>query len=215
MVNKDILDALELLTHKGFSQKNMIKHIIRKAKNKNLINNKFTDENILIVDETGDIIFDVIKYKPKKIDFHLKNNFSKYYIELKIAFIKENNYSKYVKFFIKTDYSNSLFNYKDYYKISMYLSETTRLFWDALYENTNYDGMKIRNSDLFEQNDHEANNYPDQKYYNIVKNNIGKVKIQYIEEIQDKKYDYLIIDSELNDIDDSLIELNSCEKILL
>lgn len=215
MVNKDILDALELLTHKGFSQKNKIKSIIRKVKNKHLINNKFIDKSILIVDETGDIIFDVIKFRPKKVDLHLKNNFSKYYIELKIAFIKENNYSKYVKFFVKTDHNNLLFNYDNYYKISMYLSEPTRLFWDALYENTNYNGTKIRNSDLFEQNDHNINNYPDEKFYNIVKNNISKIKFKYIEEIEDEKYDYLIIDSEINDIDNSLIELNICKKILL
>lgn len=215
MVNKDILDALELLTHKGFSQKNKIKHIIRKTKGKHLINNKFTDKSILIIDETGDIIFDVIKFRPKKIDFYFKNNFSKYYIELKIAFIKQCNYSKYIKFFIKTNDTESLFNYNDYYKISIYLNEPTRLFWDALYENTNYDGAKIRNSDLFEQNDTEINKYPDEKYYNNVKSEIDKIKIENIKIIEDRKYDYLIIDSKINDIDTSLIELNSCKKILL
>lgn len=215
MVNKDILSALELLTHKGFSENARIKHITRKNINDNLKAKKLFNKNILIIDKTGDIVFDVIKYNPRKIDCLLKNTFSKYYIELKIVFMMHNNYSNYINFFVKTKDNNNLFNYDAYYKISLYLSEATRLFWDALYENVNYDGLKIRNSDLFEQKLYDIDEYTNSKKFECIKNNLTNLKIDYINDFKDNEYDYVIINNTL----DSEVRYNDiekkCKKILI
>lgn len=215
MVNQDILSALELLTHKGFSENAKIKHITRKNINDNLKAKKLFNNDILIIDKTGDIVFDVIKYKPHKINCFLKNIFSKYYIELKIVFMRQNNYLNYINFFVKTENNKNLFNYDAYYKISNYLSESTRLFWDALYENVNYDGLQIRNSDLFEQRLYGIDEYTNSKKFDRIKNNLSDLEINYINDFEENRYDCVIINNDLNLEFQNIINKMKCKKILV
>ncbi|HPF83103.1 MAG TPA: hypothetical protein PLV83_02925 [Bacilli bacterium] len=87
MVNSDVLEALELLTHKGFTE-NISNYAIVRNKQIEFLNNiKIKNKKILLKDITGDIIFDIIKKSPLLIDYNLNNIFAKYYIDLKIVFI--------------------------------------------------------------------------------------------------------------------------------
>lgn len=212
MVNKDILEALELLTHKGFSNNKPKDFIVRQKEV--LDTKKFTNKSILIIDSTGDIAFDVVRSKAKKIDCFLENIFAKYYIELKVCFVKKNDYQNFVKFFIMTEDNNNLFSYKLYYEISRYLTEKTRLFWDALYENTNYDGMKIRTSNLFEQKYHKPDSYIAEKDYYHIKDHFNCLEINYLDKLENNNYDYVIINKEFYDKYKSFLEKIPAKKIV-
>lgn len=210
MVNQDILHALELLTHKGFVENSSKEFISRNRKIMNT--NRIANKSVLIVDETGDIIADFVKSNARSIDYFLENKFSKYYVELKIIFTIYIDYKNFIDFFVKSKDNKKLFNYENYCQISKWLSEPTRLFWDALYESTNYDGMKIRNSDLFEQKFHES--YVKEDEYNILQRNFGRVKIKYVENLECKEYDYIIISEKLKEKHKDFIDSISIEKII-
>lgn len=197
MVNKDILQALEQLTHKGFSEDNSI-YLIKRC---NVIANikRITNKKVLVVDEMGDIIAILIKGRPKEIHYYLENIFAKYYIELKYAFALRNNYKSFTDFFVMTNKNDKLFSYNKYYEISKYLTEQTRLFWDALYENSNYDGMKIRKSELFVQKNYNLQNYITEKDYNMIRKRMPYVKLYNLSSIEGFAYDCTYISAGLKE----------------
>ncbi|HPF83104.1 MAG TPA: hypothetical protein PLV83_02930 [Bacilli bacterium] len=52
--------------------------------------------------------------------------------------------------------------------------------------------MKIRNSDLFEQKYYEIYSYITEKDYKIIKNNIKKIKVEFIKNINSNIYDEIL-----------------------
>lgn len=74
------------------------------------------------------------------------NYLAKLFTELKIAALKILPFDLFVSFFKNNEVS---FTYKSYKKFSYLLSSDTQKFWNQQYINVNYQGNKIRTSNLF------------------------------------------------------------------
>ena len=150
-----------------------------------VINSKeYTDclkdrNKILSVIASGDQILNSILYGAKDIDGFDISIFPKYYLNLKIAAIKELNSKDYIEFF----YGKNAFNRKVYNKISKNLNPNNKEFWDTLINNPK--SKKLAASELFctefvdKEDAKYYNPYLYEENYNELKSKINNINIRY------------------------------------
>ena len=167
------------------------------------------NKDILTVGASGDHTINLELENVKSSDYFDINPFTKYYYELKIAAIKSLDYNEFLEFFCYEDYPKTFnknkkaFNLEMYKKISPYLKDDTKIFWDSLYLEVS--GIDIRNSNLFSKDEEplrvikKANNYLDEFNYNNLKNNI-KLKPNFyqsnivkLDKKLNKQYDIIML----------------------
>lgn len=169
----------------------------------------FKNKDILTVMASGDHALNAILLGAKKVDTFDVNPLAVYYFKLKEAAIKSLSLEEFKSFFY-SDYPNNvtvndkMLNWKLYLKISPYLEEKYKLFWDNIY--LEFSGLEIGHSDLFWQSDSSQNRlsvynpYLIEKNYKILKNKLLTKKINVtfkqtnIKDIDLKnKYDYIFL----------------------
>lgn len=146
----------------------------------------FENKDVLTVGSSGDHTLNLYTKKVNSVDFFDINSFSKYYFDLKVGAIKSLSYEEFFKYFCYCGYPRSYnfndetFNIELYRKISPYLNEKTKYFWDSLYlENSGYE---IRRSDLFTSDEEncgilqKVNSYLDEKNYYELQDHIHEYK---------------------------------------
>lgn len=144
-------------------------------------------DKILCVIGSGDQILNSLLTRPSIIDAFDISIFPKFFLELKIAAIKSLTLEEYISFFIddidisKEEYYDDLF----YDKIFPYLKEQEKEFWKYLFDyNSWYD---IYNSPLFSSEPLiksyalEQNPYLSEYNYYLLRENLKKTKINYIQ----------------------------------
>ena len=164
----------------------------------------------------------------KSSDYFDINPFTKYYYELKIAAIKSLDYNEFLEFFCYEDYPKTFkknkkaFNLEMYKKISPYLKDDTKIFWDSLYLEVS--GIDIRNSNLFSKDEEplrvikKANNYLDEFNYNNLKNNIKltpnfyQSNIVRLDKKLNKQYDIIML-SNIAQYIEGLFDKNHLENL--
>lgn len=171
-----------------------------------LKNNSYCEKSALTVGSSGDQLLNLINYQCRDITVLDINPFTEYYYELKKAAIFALNRNEFLNFFttnnsfLKT--TNHLFKYSTYKKISHYLSQEAKLFWDTIF--TTYDPKNVKEKlfmpgeiakkKLILNNDYLANDNFKELRRKIEKANI----IFKTDEIKNRKqtyskYDYIIL----------------------
>lgn len=167
------------------------------------------DKDILTIGASGDHTINLELEGVKSVDYFDINPFTKYYYELKIAAIKALKYEEFLEFFCYNDYpktfkkNNKTFSIELYRKITMFLKDDTKIFWDSLYLDST--GIDIRKSSLF-SNDEEplkvikkANSYLQKENYELLKNKISLEPYFYQSNVTElfknlnKKYDIIML----------------------
>ncbi len=114
------------------------------------------NKSLLTVCGSGNQVFNAVLLGARKIDAFDISGFSEMFFNLKKIAIEVLSYEEFFEFFyLKSICSDEeikkyhkAFNIKTYWKITPYLDERTRIFWDNLYLEEN--GFNIRKSALFE-----------------------------------------------------------------
>lgn len=169
------------------------------------------NKNVLTVGASGDQTLNLLYRNAKNVDYFDMNPFTEVYFNLKCAAIKILGLNEFLEFFCFDAFPSTFkknknaFNINVYYKLSPYLDDNTRKFWDSLYLEQN--GFNIRKSMLF-SNDEESfrvlskvNDYLNEEAYNklkmelvkkekprFIETNITKLSSKLI-----KKYDYILL----------------------
>ena len=159
-----------------------------------------TNKKIITVTGSSDHIVNAILKGCLDITTFDINLLAKYYMDLKLCAIKELSYIEFLDFLLyDTDRS---FDYEIIRKLKM--NEESKKFWlNELLKNNN-NGRKMRNSNLFNlkyfniQNKIECNLYLNKENYDIIKNRLGLVKINFIhsnlKDLKiDQNYDYMFL----------------------
>jgi hypothetical protein len=152
------------------------------------LNNK----SLLTVCGGGDQVLNAILLGTKRIDAFDISIFSEMVLNIKIAAIKSLSFKEFFEFFyLMTSFFDSdmnkyanAFNIKTYWKISPYLDDRTKIFWDNLFlEET---GFEIRKSPLFDNDVDEKkvlplmNNYLNTSSYYKLKRIIDNCDVNFI-----------------------------------
>lgn len=169
------------------------------------------NKDVLTVGASGDQTLNLLYRNAKNVDYFDMNPFTKMYFDIKCAAIKILSLNEFLEFFCYDAYPSTFnkninaFNINIYYKISPYLDDDTRKFWDSLYLRQN--GFDIRKSMLF-SNDEEpfrvltkVNDYLNEEAFNklkveldkkskptFIETNITKLSSKLI-----RKYDYILL----------------------
>ena len=185
MLKKDINIAIDLLNDKGEDYSNDKRNVIYGYTNEelDLFYSLFPikDNKILTVAASGDQILTCALNGAKKVDAFDINPYQLYYSKLKVAALKALNVDEYNNYFYNKDH-NSIFSRDYYVKIREYLDDKTRLFFDALYINGfdyKFENL-ICNFSLHDEYIKELN-FTKEDYYDITKDNLNKMDINYIE----------------------------------
>lgn len=169
----------------------------------------FKDKDILTVGSSGDHTINLFLKNAKSVDFFDINPFCKYYYDFKVAAIKSLSYEDFISYFcfrgypslFKNNYKS--FNLESYKKIRENLDNTSKKFWDFLYDEV--DGIVIRNSSFFSKDEEpykvivktnlylQEENYKNTKEKIIEKINFYKSDISVLHERIDKKYDIIML----------------------
>ena len=173
----------------------------------------FKDKKVLTICASGDHVFNAILLGANYITCFDINLLSKYYFNLKRICINFLSYEEFIEYFMlgTSEVNNNVFNYNLYLKISRYIDEDTKLFWDSIYSEYNNDGFYIRHSNLF-NNKYDntdlkvnSNTYLTKEKFDLLKRNILLVQVEFINSnITDlmnklnKKYDIIML-SNLSD----------------
>lgn len=104
------------------------------------------NQHALTVTGSGDQAIMLAQRNFKNITCIDSNYLAKYYAELKITMMKHFTFKDFLSFFKNQE---KTFNYQTYKKISRVLSPETEKFWNQQYIKFDYNGIKIRNSNLF------------------------------------------------------------------
>lgn len=160
------------------------------------LNNK----RIITVTGSSDHIINAILMGSNDITTFDINPLSKYYMDLKLEAIKELSYDEFLDFLLYD--TDKTLSYKIIKKLKM--DKDSKKFWlNKLKENDN-DGLKMKYSNLFNlkyfdiENKMNCNLYFNKENYDIIKDRLEYVKIEYVESnIIDlkinKKYDYMFL----------------------
>lgn len=169
------------------------------------------NKDVLTVGASGDQTLNLLFRDVKSVDYFDMNPFTELYFNLKCAAIKILSLDEFLEFFCFDAFPSTFkknknaFNINVYYKISPYLDDNTRKFWDSLY--LKQSGFEIRKSMLF-SNDEEpfrvlpkVNDYLNEDAFNRLKveldkkakpkffeTNVTKLSSKLI-----KKYDYILL----------------------
>lgn len=137
----------------------------------------------LTVGGSGDQLLNLVFLGITEIDYFDICPFTEFYVELKIAAIKALDYDEFIEFFSLMGVqklNKNVFNIKSYKKISFYLNEKIKLFWDLLY--LNFTGLEIRESGIFMDDEprqnvlQEINLYLNRENYYTLKEKLLKME---------------------------------------
>lgn len=159
-----------------------------------------TDKKIITVTGSSDHIINAILKGCKDITTFDINPLTKYYMDLKLSAIKELSYKEFLDFMLY-DTSKS-FDYEIIKRLDM--DNESKSFWLNELSKNNYDGLKMKHSDLFNlkyfdfQNKIYCNLYLNEENYVIIKDRLRLVKIKFIKSnLKDLKlnenYDYMFL----------------------
>jgi hypothetical protein len=156
------------------------------------------NEKVLSVIGSGDQVINSILYGAKEIDAFDISRFPKYYLDLKLAAIKEFNCSEYIAFFYGVDcFDDDMFN-----RLLAVMPDDSRTFWREITKDSY--PLRVFNSSLFsfwtptEANAIDMNPFLTRENYLLVRDRIDQVRMKYIEgdiykisESLDKDYDFI------------------------
>lgn len=167
-------------------------------------NLNLTNKKVLTVGSSGDQVLNSILCGSKDVTIIDANIYSQYFIEYKLAFIKNLDFNNFKNLFIKPEF----FDWKIYAKISHELSPKVKQFWDTLILEIDNDSYSDKFSSktikdnmlMVDHTDRHSLFYKDEKVYNklqkLLKN--ADLKINYITaELEDfpkilnQKYHYI------------------------
>ena len=168
-----------------------------------------TGKRVITVTGSSDHIINSILKGCLNITTFDINPLAKYYMDLKLAAIKELSFDEFLKFLLND--TNETFSLNIIKKLDM--NEESKTFWLKELEKYNNDGSKLRNSNLFNlkyfdaQNKIDCNLYLNKKNYDIIKNKLNSVKIEFVEfNLKDLKingqYDYMFLSNISDYIED-------------
>ena len=173
-----------------------------------------TDKKIITVTGSSDHIINAIFKGCNDITTFDINPLAKYYLDLKVAAIKNLKYKDFLDFLLfDTDKSFSYEIIKD-----LEMVEESKKFWlDELVKNSN-DGSKLKHSDLFNlkyfdtQNKIDCNLYLNEDNYDKIKSRLEEPEIRFFgTNLKDLKineeYDYMFL-SNIADYIDTMYDKN-------
>lgn len=176
----------------------------------------FKDKKILTVTASGDQALNAILFGSKEIDCFDTNPLAKYYLELKLAAIKELNQDEYLAFFCHGD---SCFQQEVYNKLRKSLSSFSLEIWDQIFSTLK--GPKIKEA-LFSVDEYnrekvvEFNPYLHQ--FSLLKSQLSSVTIHYYDVdikqlpfVLKSQYDTMIL-SNIMQYAENIYEKNSLEQ---
>ena len=163
------------------------------------------DKKVATVGSSGDQVLNSILLGATDITFIDGNPMARYYVELKLASIKNLTFKECLDFFTK----ENILDWKYYSKVSHDLSPEAKLFWDniMLLENGEYTDINIPvYYNLFKDYMFESYKYANSYYRNLVefeklKSLIPNVRIDYVLEefknfpnaLSGKKFDLILL----------------------
>lgn len=217
-LKKDIEVALKLLHKQRLTDEEFFTHskIYPWSNEKTNIYYNYSDltnKRSLCVTSSGDHILYAAAAGSAEIDSFDMNRLCKYYVALKIAFIKAYDKNDFFELF-DTNKNKQLLNNLRLNDIKPFLSEQYSTFWMTLLESKAFK----KNQLLF-----RYDGFPNQFLldYNDLKKHLSKVKINYYDmEINDfinsttKKYDAIFLSNILEWIDDPTSTFNNCYNLL-
>lgn len=106
------------------------------------------NKNVLTICGSGDQVLNALFLSAKKVTGFDLNIYSKYILNLKIASILSLEFKEFINFFGDKKI-NVGFDYSLYKKTINNLDSTTKSFFDKLYQEFNFNGEKVANSDYF------------------------------------------------------------------
>lgn len=173
-----------------------------------------TNKKIITVTGSSDHIINAILKGCLDITTFDINPLTKYYMDLKLSAIKSLQYNDFLDFLLYD--TEKSFAYDIIKKLNM--CKESKKFWLNELKKNNNSGIKLKHSTLFNlkyfeiQNKIDCNLYINQKNYDIIKDRLGLVKINFIESnlkdlIIDEKYDYMFL-SNISDYINTFYEGN-------
>lgn len=182
-----------------------------------LQSNNYYHTNALTVGSSADQLLNLVNYHCQDITILDINPFTEYYYELKKAAIFRLTREEFLNFFINHNIFikslNPTFKYSTYKKISSYLNDESKKFWDTLF--TTYDPLIIKKK-LFMSNELSKkhliinNSYLQEDNFKELRHKIEHTNITFkVDELMTRKqsysqYDYII----LSNIFDYLFNIN-------
>lgn len=165
-----------------------------------LRDNNYDGKNALTVGSSGDQVFNLINYGCKNVTLFDINPIAKYFYNLKKACIFGLNKNEFFDFFLGyfSRVKKLSFKVRTYSKISKYLDEETKKFWDYLFNNySSFTNLFFENS-LSKKNLISNNDYLNEDFKNLRKK-IEESNVDFctgniikIDKI-DTKYDYILL----------------------
>ncbi len=107
------------------------------------------DKNVISVTGSGDHILNLVCLGATKVTGFDVNSLSHHMTNLKLTAMQVLEYEAFLGYFVND--SKSVYNYKTYTQIRSHLRPETRMIFDYIYLQSDYDGRKLRNSHLFYQ----------------------------------------------------------------
>lgn len=159
-----------------------------------------TDKKIITVTGSSDHIINAILKGCKDITTFDINYLAKYYMDLKLSAIKELSYKEFLDFMLYD--TNKSFDYEIIKRLDM--DNESKKFWLNELSKNDYDGLKMKHSDLFNlkyfdfQNKIDCNLYLNEESYAIIKDRLKLIKIKFIKSNLkdlklDENYDYMFL----------------------
>ncbi len=177
-----------------------------------------TNKKVITVTGSSDHILNIILKGSLDITTFDINPLSKYFMDLKLALVKELSYKEFQDFLM---YDTKLtFNKEIIEKLDM--NNDSKLFFLNELKKYNDDGIKLKQSNLFNlkyfniENKINCNLYLNKKNYSIIKKRINRVKIKYLnvnlkDLVLKEKFDYMFL-SNISDYLKLIYQDNYLEK---
>ena len=159
-----------------------------------------TDKKVITVTGSTDHILNAILQGSKKITTFDINPLTKPYMDLKISAIKNLSYDEFIKFLLFESNMNLDYNII----LSLDMSNESKFFWLEQLSKFNNNGIRLRNSSLFNTKYFNPNSklwqnlYLEKDKYNLLKQQLKDVNIRFINtSLKDLKiednFDYMFL----------------------
>ena len=102
-------------------------------------------KSVITVGSSGDQVLNAVYRGATDVTLFDANIFARYYVELKIAAIKNLSLEEFLKYFT----SDNILDWKYYSKVSHDLSDEAKLFWDTLMLELDEENKEIYEKKLF------------------------------------------------------------------
>lgn len=146
----------------------------------------FLKRKVLTVCGSGDHVLNAILLGCNNIDTFDINIFTYYFLKLKMAAVKTLSYTEFLDYFLLENNLNAM-NYQLFQKVKKELTNEILNFWEALYKEVGYDGIRLRNSSLFHnlydtnQKKLMSNLYLEEDNFKKLKEKMKLEKVTFIE----------------------------------